>query len=253
MLLRCLLAGAAAILLQLTLGTLVVAYAPIVPSIALVFLLGLPLAIWITRSRPGLFLPAVAIMTLTGVLPAFVVDAPVWGRTVNLRLVDDIPAGPGIAGYTAPHWRVATEYTFDARMSGGRGNRSYGTRRLAPLVGDGWRPELPIEVWVAGEIRDSGRVLASHPQFWDEPGGEYVRFVGVAVSSAQILARDAARKYGLKTSDAPLIVVRAPSVAGAITDQYLAIARAASRPLLAWAFCILIAAGLSKWRERWRR
>src|SRR5687767_2195895 len=89
----CLVAGTVAILFQLALGTLVVAYTPVVPWIVGVFLLGLPLAIGITRSRPGLFMPAVAIMTLTGVSPVFVVDAPLWGRTVNLRLVDDIPEG----------------------------------------------------------------------------------------------------------------------------------------------------------------
>ncbi|MBR1214486.1 hypothetical protein [Bradyrhizobium sp. JYMT SZCCT0180] len=246
----CLLAGTAAILFQLALGTLVVAYTPVVPWIAGVFLFGLPLAIGITRSRPGLLMPAVAIMTLTGVSPVFVVDAPLWGRTVNLRLVDDIPEGVGVAGYTAPRWRVAGEFAGEARLSGGRGSKSYGTRRLAPLVGDGWRPELPVEVWVAGEIRDSGRILASHPQFWNEAGGEYVRFVGVGVSGAQIIARDAATKFGLKTLDEPLIVTRAPSVAGALAEQYRAIARTAAVPLLGWAVCILLAAGFSKWREQ---
>ncbi|MBR1268596.1 hypothetical protein JQ629_13835 [Bradyrhizobium sp. AUGA SZCCT0222] len=249
----CLMAGTAAILFQLTLGTLVVAYTPVVPWIMGVFLLGLPLAIGVTRSRPGLCMPAVAIMTLTGVSPAFVVDAPLWGRTVNLRLVDDIPEGVGVAGYAAPRWRIATEFAGEARMSGGRGSKGYGTRRLAPLVGEGWRPELPVEVWVAGEVRDSGRVLASHPQFWNESGGEYVRFVGVAVSGAQIIARDAAKKLGLKTLDEPLIVTRAPSVAGALAEQYRAIARTAAVPLLGWAFCILLAAGFSKWREQRRR
>ncbi|CAN7484629.1 hypothetical protein LJR220_004393 [Bradyrhizobium sp. LjRoot220] len=248
----CLRAGTAAILFQLTLGTLVVAYTPVVPWIALVFLLGLPLAISVTRARAGLFMPAVAIMTLTGVSPAFVVDAPLWGRTVNLRLVDDIPAGVGVAGYAAPRWRVATDFAGEARMSGGRGNESYGTRRLAPLVGDGWRPEFPVEVWVAGEVRDSGRILTSHPQFWNEPGGEYVRFVGIAVSGAQIIARDAATKFGLKTLDEPLIVTRAPSISGALADQYQAIARTAAVPLLGWVFCILVAAGCSKRRERGR-
>ena len=161
--------GTTAILFQLTLGSLVVAYTPVVPWIIGVFLLGLPLAIGVTRSRRSLFMPAVAIMTLTGVSPVFVVDAPVWGRTVNLRLVDDIPAGIGVAGYIAPRWRVAAEFAGEARLSGGRGSKSYGTRRLAPLVGENWRPELPVEVWVAGEVRDSGRVLASHPQFWRNP------------------------------------------------------------------------------------
>lgn len=252
-LLGCLLAGTTAILFQLTLGSLLVAYTPVAPWIVGVFLLGLPLAISVTRSRPGLFMPAVAIMALTGVSPVFVVDAPLGGRTVNLRLVDDIPAGVGVAGYTAPRWRVAGEFAGEARLSGGRGSKSYGTRRLAPLVGDGWRPELPVEVWVAGEVRDSGRVLASHPQFWNEAGGEYVRFVGVAVSGAQIIARDTATKFGLKTLEEPLIVTRAPSVAGALADQYRAIARMAAVPLLAWAFCILAAAGFSKWREQRRR
>jgi len=249
----CWLAGTFAILFQLVLGTLVVAYTPVAPWIALVFLLGLPLAIAVTRSRPGLLMPAVAIMTLAGVSPVFVVDAPLGGRTVNLRLIDDIPAGPGVAGYTAPRWRVATEFAGEARISGGRGNKSYGTRHLAPLVGDGWRPELPVEVWVAGEVRDSGRVLASHPQFWNEAGGEYVRLVGIGFSGTQIIARDAARQFGLKTSDEPLIVMRAPSVAGAIAQQYWAIARAACVPLLAWALCILLAAGLAKWRKPQRR
>jgi hypothetical protein len=103
---------------------------------------------------------------------------------------------------------------------------------------------------VAGEVRDSGRVLASHPQFWNEPGGEYVRLVGIAASGTQIIARDAARKFGLKTSDQPLIVTRARSVAGARADQYQAIARTAVAPLLGWAFCILVASGFATWRRQ---
>ena len=251
-LLACWLAGTAAIVLELALGTSVVAYASIVPWIALVFLLGLPLAIAVTRGRPGLFMPAVAIFALTGISPSFVVDTPLWGHTVNLRGVDDIPAGADVAGYIAPGWRVDSAYSLEARLSGGRGNRSYGTRRIAPLVGDGWTPQHPVEVWVAGEVRDSGRILPSHPQFWNQPGREYTRLVGVSVSGAQIEARNAAGKFGLKTSDEPLIVVSVPSVAEAVGDQHEALLRMVRVPMLAWMSCIALAAAIAAWRRRRR-
>ena len=199
-------------------------------------------------------MPAVAIMTLTGVSPDFVVEHPLWGRTVNLRLVDDIPAGPGVAGYTAPGWRVATEYAAGctheqrSRQQGLRHppSRAAGRRRLATGAsgrGLGGRRDPGLRTHPSPRTRNSGPRRAA----------SYVRFVGIAVTGAQIIARDAAKKSGLKTSDEPLIVTRAPSVAGAIADQYRAIARAASVPLLAWTLCILIAAGLSKWQERRRR
>ena len=236
-------------MLQLALGTFVVAYASIAPWIALIFLLGLPLAIVVTRGRPGLFMPAVAIFALTGISPNFVVDTPLWGYTVNLRAVDDIPAGADVAGYIAPGWRVDSAYSLEARLSGRRGKRGYGTRRIAPLVGDGWTPQQPVEAWVAGEIRDSGRILPSHPQFWNQPGREYTRLVGVGVSGAQIEARNAAGKFGLKTSDEPLIVVSVPSVAEAVGDQHEALLRIARVPMLAWTSCIALAA-FAAWRRR---
>ena len=70
--------------------------------------------------------------------------------------------------------------------------QEFGTRRLAPLAGDGWRPELPVESGSRAKSGIPDALSPSHPQFWNEPGGEYVRFVGVAVSGAQIVARDAA-------------------------------------------------------------
>ena len=98
-----------------------------------------------------------------------------------------------------------------------------------------------------GEIRDSGRVLTTHPQFWNEPGGEYPRLTGNAVTHAQIIARNAAREHGLKTADEPLIVTRASSVAQAVTDQYWAFGRALRIPVAAWAFCLALAIA---WRAR---
>jgi hypothetical protein len=253
-LIRIFAAGCVAIAVQMTLGSLLLALAPsaevLVFGVAGLFLFGVVLGIVVSRAMPALTFPAMGLLALTGVGPSFVVDVPLAGRVVNLRLTDNIPAGTTVAGYTAPGWRIDDGRSLQERLSRGRGNRSHGDRRLAPLVGDGWTPAHPVEVWVMGEIRDSGRVLPSHPKFWTEPGGEFVRLVGTDVSGAQLQANRAANKFGLLTAEEPLIVMRVDSVAGAVTNQYWALIRAARFPLIGWTILIGLAWAIIKWRER---
>jgi hypothetical protein len=247
-------AGCVAVAVQMALGTLLLALARsaewVVFGIAGIFLFGVVLGIAVTRAMPGLTFPAMGLLALTGVGPAFVIDVPLGGRVVNLRLTDSIPADASVAGYTASGWRIDQSRTLQERLSSGRGNKSYGDRRLAPLTGDGWTPAHPVEVWVAGEMRDSGRVLPSHPKFWNETGGEFVRLVGNGVSGAQLQANRAAKKYGLLTAEEPLIVMRVDSVTQAVTNQYWALLRAAKFPLAAWMLLIALTAAILWWRER---
>jgi hypothetical protein len=93
-------------------------------------------------------------------------------------------------------------------------------------------------------------VTPSHPKFWTEPEGEFVRLVGKDLSGAQLQANRAAKKFGLLTAEEPLIVMRVDSVAGAVTNQYWALIRAARFPLIGWAILIGLAAAIIKWRER---
>jgi hypothetical protein len=254
MLLRVFAAGSLAIAVQMTLGTLLLGLAPspdwIVFGIAAIFIFGVPLGIAITRPLPALTFPAMGLLALTGVGPAFVVDVPLFGRVVNLHLVDSIPSVATVAGYTAPGWRIDQSRASQERLSAGRGNKSYGDRRLAPLVGDGWTPAHPVEVWVVGETRDSGRVLPSHPKYWAEANGEFARLVGKDVSGAQLQANRAAKKLGLLTAEEPLIVMRVDSVAGTVTNQYSALLKAARFPLVAWTLLIGLAAAVLVWRAR---
>lgn len=247
-LLRVFLAGCAAIVFQIALGTMLIAFVPAVPWLGIAFLMGVPLGKWITRLLPGLTVPAIGLLALTGIVPAFVIDVPLWGRIVTLQDAHDIPTAAGISGYVAPGWRIDMERASDERLTTGRG-KPYGYRRLAPLVGDDWTPKRPVEVWVSGEILDSGRILPSHPQFWKEAGGEFIRLVGNDVSVAQLAAGRAAQKFGLHTATEPLIVMRVPSVEQALVNQYWALARAVCFPLAIWALFIGIAAAVLKWRE----
>jgi hypothetical protein len=77
----------------MTLGTLLLALAPsaelLVFGIGGLFLFGAVLGIVVTRAMPGLTFPAIGLLALTGVGPSFVVDVPVAGRVVNLRLADN--------------------------------------------------------------------------------------------------------------------------------------------------------------------
>lgn len=245
-------AGCAVILIQLAIGALTMALAPspawLIGGIVVGFLLAVPLGIALTQPLPALTFPAMGLFALTSVAPAFVVNVPLWGGVAELRQADAIPAGA--AGYVAPAWRIDTKSSTQERLSAGRGNRGYGFRHLAPLVSDGWTPKQPVAIWVAGETRDSGRVLAWHPKFWTEPGGEFVRLVGQQLSGAQLGAGRAAEKFGLTTAEEPLVVMRVPSVAGAITDQYWVLARAARWPFGAWALLIALAAAVIAWRHR---
>lgn len=248
--LRLFLFGCVAISFQIALGAFLNVYVHPIVGVLAPFLLGLPLGIAVTRAFPALMFPAVAILALAGTTSAFVVDTPLRGKVLNLRRVDDIPSGASVAGYVAPGWFIETNYAWEERVRYGRGNPSRGSIRVAPLVGDNWTPKHPVEVWVAGEIRDSGRIPPSHPKFWSEPGGEYVRYVGVDLSRRQIIAVNAARSHGLVTASEPLIVWRAPSVAQAVADQYGALAGAARFPIVAWALCVGAAACFVKWRDR---
>lgn len=102
--------GTAAILLQFALGAAAMALLGEPWWIAGLFLLGVPLGIYATRAAPALGFPAIMLMAMAAVIPVFIVDAPLYGRVLDLRLVDDIPADRGVAGYLAPGWRIATEY-----------------------------------------------------------------------------------------------------------------------------------------------
>lgn len=185
-------AGSAAIAGQIVIGALMMALAPspewVVAGVVVSFLLGVPLGILLTRALPALAFPAMGVFALTGLVPAFVIDVPLWGRVVDLRQVNAVPIATGIAGYVAPGWHIDTSRASQERLTASRGSRGYGFRRIAPLVGKGWTPEHPVGIWVSGETRDSGRVLPWHPQFWSEPGGEFVRLVGKNVSGAQLAA-----------------------------------------------------------------
>ena len=247
-LLRLFLTGCAAIFFQIALGALLITFVPAVPWLGIAFLMGVPLGKWITRLLPGLTIPAIGLLALTGIAPAFVIDVPLWGRVVNLQDVHDVPTAVGISGYVAPGWRIDVERASDERLTSGRG-KAYGYRRLAPLVSHDWTPNHPVEVWVSGEIRDSGRILPSHPQFWKEAGGEFIRLVGNDVSVAQLAAGRAAQKFGLHMALEPLIVMRVPSVEQALVNQYWALARTICFPLAIWTLFIGIAAAVLKWRE----
>lgn len=242
-------AGTAAILLQFALGAALVAFPREPFWIAGVFLLGVPLGLMATRMARGLAFPAICLFALTGVAPVFVVKIPLFGRVQNLRQVDDIPSGASIAGYVAPHWRIDEARGTQESLTASRG-KAYGLRRIAPLVGDGWTPAHPVEVWVVGEIRDSGRVLPWHPKFWRAPGGEYVRLVGAEISGAQRQAQRAAAAFKLTTTEDPLLVMRVDSVAQAMRDQYASLARTLVFPLGAWAALIGLAALYERWRTR---
>jgi hypothetical protein len=247
-LLRLLLTGYAAIVFQITLASLLITFAPPVPWLAAGFLMGVPLGAWITRPLRGLAFPAIGLMALTGIAPAFVIDVPLWGRVVNLQDAHDVPMDAGISGYQAPGWRIDMERASDERLTVRRG-RGYGTRRLAPLVRRDWTPDHPVDVWVSGETRDSGRTLPSHPQFWKEPGGEFIRLVGNDVSMAQLAAGRAAQKFGLQTAPEPLVVTRVASVDRALADQHWALVRAMCFPLALWTLFIAIAAAVLKSRD----
>ena len=93
-------------------------------------------------------------------------------------------------------------------------------------------------------------MLLWHPKFWAEPGGEFVRLVGQEISGAHLAAGRAAEKFKLTTAEEPLIVMRVPSVAQAITAQYGALLWAARWPFGGWAFLILAAATVIQLRGR---
>jgi hypothetical protein len=57
-------------------------------------------------------------------------------------------------------------------------------------------------------------------------------------------------KFTLLTAEKPLIVMRVPSVAEAVTHQYLALLRAARFPLVAWTLLIGLAAAILGWCAR---
>ena len=243
-----------AIVAQMALCALLIALAPspgwVVAAVVLGFLLGVPLGLGITQALPALAFPTMGLLALAGIASAFIVDVPLWGRVVNPHQADSIPMGFNIAGYAAPGWRINESLALEERISSGRGNKSYGSRRMAPLVGGDWTAERPVEIWVAGEIRDSGRILPSHPKFWAEPDGEFVRLVGKDVSGAQLAAGRAAQKFGLQTAEEPLVVMRVPSVSHAMTSQYGALLWAARYPFIAWVVLTSFAAAIIGLRER---
>jgi len=245
-------AGAFAIIAQLALGALLIALAPspewVIAAVVLSFLLGVPLGIGITRALPGLTFPAMGLLALTGIAPAFVVDAPLWGRVADLNEIGSIQGSPNIAGYSAPGWRIDQAAALEERVSAGRGNKSYGSRRVAPLVAADWTPERPVEIWVAAETRDSGRMLPWHPKLWSERNGEFIRLVGRDVSGAQLQAGRAAQKFGLHTAAEPVIVMRVPSVAETVTAERLALLRAARVPFAAWILLMGLTAAVLAWR-----
>jgi hypothetical protein len=224
----------------------------VVGAVVAGFFLGVGLGLWAVRRMPGLQFPAMGVLALTGAAAAFVVDVPFFGEVRELRASEPAVTGMTVAGYTAPGWSIDRTRARDERLSGGRGNERYGTRRIAPLVPQGWTPTQPVDVWVKGEIRDSGRVLPSHPKFWGEPGGEFVRLVGNDLSGAQLQAGRTAAEHGLSTADEPVIVMRVESVETAIGQQMRALLGAARFPLLAWTLMLGLAAAVAAWRNRSR-
>jgi len=245
-------AGAVAIIAQLALCALLIALAPspewVIAAVVLGFLLGVPLGIGITRALPGLTFPTMGLLALTGIAPAFVVDVPLWGRVANLSEIGSVQGSRNIAGYSAPGWRIDHAAALEERLSAGRGNKSYGSRRIAPLVAADWTPEQPVEIWVAAETRDSGRILPWHPKLWSERNGEFIRLVGRDVSGAQLQAGRAAQKFGLHTAAEPVIVMRVYSVSETMAGERWALLRAARFPFTAWILLMGLTAAVTAWR-----
>lgn len=252
--LRTFIAGLLAIAFLLVESALLISIAPspgwVIAVVAGSFLLGAVFGVAVSQWVRSLAFPAMGLMALSSILPAFIVDVPFWGRIVDVRQVEPIPSDVSVAGYIAPGWRIDTSRALDERLSAGRGNKSYGTRRIAPLVDERWTPKAPVAIWVAGETRDSGRVLLSHPKFWTEPGGDYVRLVGKDLSGAQLAAGRAAEKFGLIAAPEPLIVMRMPSFENARANQTGALLRAARFPFAGWTILIGVAALIMLWRGR---
>jgi hypothetical protein len=252
--LRTFIAGLIAIAFLLVESALLISIAPsagwVIAVVAGSFLLGAVFGVAVSQWVRGLAFPAMGLLALSSILPAFIVDVPFWGHIVDLRQVEQIPSDVGVAGYIAPDWRIDTTRAQDERLRAGRSNRSYGTRRIAPLVDERWTPNEPVKIWLAGEIRDSGRVLLSNPMFWTEPGGEYVRLVGKDLSGAQLAAGRVAEKFGLMTAPEPLIVMRMPSFDRARANQMRSLLRAARFPFAGWVVLIGLAAMALAWRGR---
>jgi hypothetical protein len=248
-LVRIFLFGCVGVFFQVAVGAaLMSSTLPAVICIAANFLLGVPLGVWITRRLPGLTFPAMCLLAMTASIPAFIVDVPLWGQAANLSKSSAVPTDAAVAGYLAPGWRIDMERASDEILTLRRGHR-YGTRRLAPLVGETWTEGKPVELWVAGETRDSGKMLFSNPQFWNQQGGEFVRLVGTDLSVAQHQAGRAADTFGLLTSSKPVIVMRASSVADAIAAQYAELARSIQIPMTIWTILIGITAIVIKFRS----
>lgn len=246
-------AGSIAIVAQLALSALLIALAPspewVVGAVAFSFLLGVPLGIAIARPLTALTFPTMGLLALTGVAPAFVVDVPLWGRTANLNEIS-IQAASNAAGFVAPGWRIDQAAALEERVRAGRKNKSYGSRQIAPLVASGWTQERPVEIWVAAETRDSGRILPWHPKLWSERNGEFVRLTGKDLSGAQLQAGRAAQKFGLRTMEGPVIVMRVSSVSETIDGQRWALLRASRFPFAAWVLLMGLTAMAIAWRTR---
>ena len=157
----------------MTLGTLLLGLAPspdwVVFGIAAIFLFGVPLGIAVARPIPALTFPAMGLLALTGVGPAFVVDVPLAGRVVNLRLVDSIPAGARCRGLH----RARLAHRRQPRLAGAPLRRTrqqelrrpQGSRRSSATAG---RPRIRSRCGSREKPANSGRVLPSHPKFWAE-------------------------------------------------------------------------------------
>lgn len=233
--------GVVAIVFQIVIGTLVIGYLHPV-CIGLVFILGMPLGIAVTRSRSELTYPAMGFLALIVLVPAMRIDIPLSGKVIDRLRVDDMTSALNAAGFIASDWRIATEYSIEENMTAGRSNSSYGQRRIAPLVDSGWTPDRPIEVWVVAESLNSGETLPWHPTQWSTFNAEYVRRAGCRVSGSQLGAKRAATKYNLKSVPNPLIVLKVPSVVQAQLRQYKLLALSCLMASAIWALMIAFVA-----------
>lgn len=246
---RALLYGAAALLVQLALGIMLVLAGLAVPWLAFGLLSGLALGYWVARPWPGLRRWAITAMTLAGLTGGMTVEVPPWGEAVELRGAGELPRGQEIAGYRLPDWRIRTDRAFDEPLTASKSTRIRGHRRIAPLVPPGWTPEQPVTVWVVGETSITGRMVPNHPDFWRRPG-EFVRVIGREAFVAEATARRATPLLELRAAASPLIVRWVGSVEHAVATQRRVLFGAVALWLAVWLLSIPLACGLSRWRER---
>lgn len=182
----------------------------------------------------GLFLGSAA-----GFLAIGFTEAPLAGWAVSGIPVAEAPRHRGAAVFRFTDGRVLADNAGAFLVYGraGRQRTPLYRQRLAPIVGDGWTPSMPVTAWAISDIPNSLMPRSD----WSRPSRGGLRAISINNDDIRNTIVDIGRRYGLSSHPNAPVLHWYDDPGAAMAAQWQLLLKLVAGCLLLW--ILLLVAG----------